>query len=70
MHDPALNRLVTALDSLVEPPVAHLACDIDEINLRLRRATRLGVLAEHSPYVAFVGRLLDDKRHAPLAASA
>jgi hypothetical protein len=70
MHDPVLNRLVTALDGLVDAPVSGLACDLDEANLRLRRAARFGVLAEHSPYLAFVGRLLDDKRHAPLAASA
>jgi hypothetical protein len=70
MQDPLLNRLATALDGLIEAPTNHLACDIDESNARLRHARELGVLAECSPYVAFVGRLLDDKRHAPLAASA
>jgi hypothetical protein len=70
MIDPALNRMLAALDSLVAGETQELACDIDEASLRLRRAARFGVLAENSPYVAFIGRLLDDKRHAVYAASA
>ncbi len=48
MQDPVLNRLVTALDGLVEAPSSSLACDLDEANQRLRRARNLGVLAERS----------------------
>lgn len=70
MQDHVLHRLVTALDDVVDAPRQTLLCDIDEANARLARAARLGVLAANSPYVAFVARLLDDKRHAPLAASA
>jgi len=70
MHDPVLNRLITALDGLVDGSSQHLACDVDEINVRLKRAGRYGVLADNSPYAAFIRRVLDDKRHAAVAASA
>lgn len=70
MIDPALNRLLSALDTLVDVSPRELVCDIDEANLRLRRMARFGVLADNSPYVAFIRRVLDDKRHAAYAASA
>jgi hypothetical protein len=70
MQDPSLARLVSALDGLVDGRTQDLLCDIDEANLRLRRLARFGVLAENSPYLAFIGRVLDDRRHAAVAASA
>lgn len=70
MQDPTLNRLIAALDGLVEGDRHALACDVDEANLRLRRLGAGGVLAENSPYLAFIRRVLDDKRVAAMAASA
>jgi hypothetical protein len=70
MQDPSLSRLIAALDGLVDAPAQDLACDIDEVNLRLKRLARHGVLAENSPYLSFIRRVLDDKRHAVVAASA
>ncbi len=71
MHDPALHRLVTALDGLIEAQPDDIHCDLDVAALRLQcLSRRLGILAEDSPYLAFIRRVLDDQRHAPLAASA
>jgi hypothetical protein len=70
MQDPTLSRLIAALDGLVDGRAQDLVCDIDEANLRLRRLARFGVLADNSPYTAFLRRVLDDKRHAALAVSA
>jgi hypothetical protein len=70
MQDPTLRRLIAALDGLIDGNAQALACDIDEANLRMRRLARFGVLAENSPYTAFIRRVLDDKRHAAMAASA
>ena len=69
MNDPATKRLIAALDGLDIPP-SGLRHDLDLASERLRALRRVGVLAEGSPYLAFIHRLLDDRRAPVLAASA
>jgi hypothetical protein len=68
MNDPATKRLIAALDGLDIPP-SGLRHDLDLAAERLRALKRIGVLAEGSPYLAFITRLHDDSR-APVLASA
>jgi hypothetical protein len=69
MNDPALHRLVTALDGMFDIPL-DLRHDLDAAAERLRCLGRMGVLADDSPYIAFVRRTFDDQRQTVLAASA
>ena len=69
MNDPASKRLIAALDGLEIPP-SGLRHDLDLASERLRALRRTGVLAEGSPYLSFINRLLDDRRAPMLAASA
>ncbi len=63
MHDPDLNRLVAALDSVVEwaannDASSELADSLDQARLRLRcLSRRLGRPVEQSPYLSFMQRL-------------
>ncbi len=63
MHAPDLNRLVTALDSVVEWAASHdasneLADSLEQARLRLQcLSRRLGRPIEQSPYLAFMQRL-------------
>ena len=63
MNDAALSRLVTALDTAVESTSRmdggpeRLHADLELAALRLRcLSRRLGVIADESPYLAFLRR--------------
>jgi hypothetical protein len=63
MHDDHLSHLVRALDAAVESSPANvgersaLCASLDHAALRLRCLTsRLGPVAEESPYLAFLRR--------------
>lgn len=73
MHDDHLSHLVRALDAAVESSPADatgraaLCASLDHAALRLRCLTsRLGPVAEESPYLAFLRRTT----RAPLASHA
>ena len=76
MHDPDLNRLVAALDSVVEWASSHdagseLSEPIERARLRLQcLSRRLGRPVEQSPYLAFVQRLCAQTVGQPSAAVA
>ncbi|MBA3687130.1 MAG: hypothetical protein H0W72_18065 [Planctomycetes bacterium] len=63
MHDPDLNRLVTALDSVVEWAATNdagnqLSDSLEQARLRLHcLSRRLGRPIEQSPYLSFIQRL-------------
>ena len=78
MQDPQLNRLVAALDSVVEWAAASdvpagLPADVEVARLRLQcLSRRLGASVAASPYLAYAERIVaqDSGRRIAVAASA